>query len=132
MSVPLPDLSQYEREVLLPKITSILSQHVGKDNAVSNSQVREELIGRGLRCTDEQFRGILEYIRKTHTLRGVCASRHGYFIAASLLELQLYETELSGRLQSQMDTLESIRDDIEFKKYQAQKARTPQQLEIRL
>ena len=82
--------------------------------AVSNSRCCRKLSREGMECSDETFRKIVEYIRKEHLIRGVCASRNGYYVANTIDDLRKYEGELSGRVKSQLATLQAIRDDIKY------------------
>ena len=61
-----------------------------------------------MRITTPRLRKLINHIRITNQLPGLCSSKNGYFIANSLEEIEDYIISLKQRIKSQVDVLNSI------------------------
>ena len=76
-----------------------LNNHVGKDRAFSNVQIRKILKDqRGIKISDPKFRAMIVYIRGNNLVFRLCACGKGYYKAANDQEWE--EWKLSARLRA--------------------------------
>ena len=89
--------------LLVNKLIKGFNNKIGKDKAVTST-----LICKALRITAPRLRKLINYIRCSNQLAGLCSSKNGYFIADSLQELEDYIISLKQRIKSQVDVLNCI------------------------
>lgn len=83
------ELTEFEKETLLPIFLAKIAMHKGKANAVTNERLREYLYQRtDKKILEPRIRKIAEYIRQTHLEDRLIACRKGYFIAETPEEMQ--------------------------------------------
>ena len=80
-----------------------LGARIGKDNAITSTKICESL-----RVTAARLRKIINYIRVTNQLPGLCSSKKGYFVAKNIEELEDYMISLKQRIKSQVDVLNAL------------------------
>jgi len=88
------ELTNYERERLLPILVVGLSKKIGPENAVTNKTIVDK-VGRGL--SGPRVRKIINVIRNEGLLPGLIASSKGYYITRDKSELDRYIRSLEGR-----------------------------------
>tara|TARA_R110002096_G_scaffold183994_3_gene362309 strand:+ start:483 stop:854 length:372 start_codon:yes stop_codon:yes gene_type:complete len=89
--------------LLVDKLIRGLSPKIGKQAAVTST-----VICKSLNITSPRLRKLINYIRTTNQLAGLCSSKNGYFVAESLQEIEDYIISLKQRIKSQVDVLNSI------------------------
>ena len=80
-----------------------LGARIGKDNAISSTKICESLNVRS-----ERLRKMINYIRVTNQLPGLCSSNKGYFVAKNIKELEDYMISLKQRIKSQVNVLNAL------------------------
>ena len=92
------DLTNYERNTLLPIMCKCFSHHIGKENAVTNSVICEKMNNKGYeKVTEARVRKIINYIRTNNIVPRLMASGSGYYITNNPSELKDYISSLKGR-----------------------------------
>jgi hypothetical protein len=92
------DLTNYERNTLLPIMCKCFSHHIGKENAVTNSVICEKMNNKGYeKVTEARVRKIINHIRTNNLVPRLMASGNGYYITNSPSELRDYISSLKGR-----------------------------------
>lgn len=89
----------------LPQVVSLLKQHFGRDNAVTNAGIRAEFP----ELTDARVRKIINHIRNNALVPCLVATSIGYYVAETEAELKGYEDSLRGRAEAIMAVAESIK-----------------------
>lgn len=90
-------LTEYEEAILLPLFINGLSKRVGRENAISNNQMVDNLKRRNYKISEVRVRKIINHIRINGIIKGLVASSEGYYIATSDKELADFEESLLGR-----------------------------------
>jgi hypothetical protein len=80
-----------------------LGARIGKNNAITSTIICESL-----RITAVRLRKMINYIRITNQLAGLCSSNKGYFVAKNIEELEDYMISLKQRIKSQVDVLNAL------------------------
>lgn len=91
------DLTDYERDVLVPLFVRGLRKKVGVKEAVTNKKIVDSLKQKGFKVTDARVRKIINYIRRAHLIEGLVASSRGYYITRDPVEIKRYIQSLDGR-----------------------------------
>lgn len=94
------ELNDYERSTVLPLVVKGLRTKVGKDKAITNSQMVEALKGRGVRTTSPRIRKIIHVIRIEGLIPFLIATSRGYYITHDKTELRDYIDSLHQRAES--------------------------------
>jgi hypothetical protein len=82
------ELTAFEMEKLVPMIHGVLTNHKGKEKAVTNAQLREMIFDRfQKKVAEPRIRKIVEYMRQSHLVECLVAGRAGYFIATTPEEI---------------------------------------------
>lgn len=89
--------------LLVDKLIRGLSPKIGKKNAVTST-----VICNALNIKAPRLRKLINYIRVTNQLAGLCSCKKGYFISENLKELEDYIVSLKQRIKSQVDVLNCI------------------------
>ena len=66
------------------------------------------MICKAIKIKAPRLRKLINHIRITNQLPGLCSCKNGYFIADSLKEIEDYIISLKQRIKSQVDVLNSI------------------------
>lgn len=90
------DLTDYEKETVLPAIARLLYTKNGVANAIKNGEIISRI---GMQIKPERVRKILHIIRVTGHVSGIVASSKGYFRAETEDEWERYLTGLSERIE---------------------------------
>tara|TARA_R110002020_G_scaffold341905_1_gene556474 strand:+ start:224 stop:595 length:372 start_codon:yes stop_codon:yes gene_type:complete len=80
-----------------------LGARIGKDNAITSTKICESLM-----VAPARLRKMINYIRVTNQLAGLCSSKKGYFVAKNIEELEDYMISLKQRIKSQVDVLNAL------------------------
>lgn len=91
------ELSEYEKEVLLPLFIKGLSKKVGIQNAVTNKHMVKALKEKGFNVSEARVRKIINYIRNQNLVAGLIANSNGYFISNDPVEIARYIDSLKQR-----------------------------------
>ncbi len=89
-------LSDYEQDILLPAILSVLEGKIGRQNAVKNKDIIE-LLKKKYKINPARLRKVINYIRINDYLTGLVATSKGYYMVTDRQELLDYEESLKGR-----------------------------------
>ena len=110
------NLTDYEKNTLLPIMCKCFEKHIGKENAVTNATICEKMNAKGYeKVSEARVRKIINYIRTKNLVPRLMASGSGYYITNNPDELKDYIESLIGRkeaiegviqaVQKQYDTL---------------------------
>ena len=91
------DLTDYEKEILLPIILKCLRKHVGKEKAVSNAVICTKMQEQGYDITEVRTRKIINHIRINFLIECLVASGKGYYVANTESEMRRYIMSLECR-----------------------------------
>lgn len=91
------DLTDYEKEILLPIIVKCLRKHVGKEKAVSNAVICSKMQEQGYDITEVRTRKIINHIRINFLIECLVASGKGYYVANTESEMRRYIISLECR-----------------------------------
>lgn len=91
------DLSDYEKEILLPIIVKCLSMHKGKDKAITNVVMCEKMKKCGYEMNEARARKIINHIRINCLIPNLVASGKGYYVADKKIDMQRYIQSLKCR-----------------------------------
>jgi len=73
-------LTDYEKDVILPKMIIGLEIRIGEENAVTAKQMTAGLARFGIKCNGPRVRKIINYIRMTGAVKNLIASSKGYWV----------------------------------------------------
>ena len=96
------ELTNYEKELVV-KLIKGLSPKIGRSNAVTST-----VICKSLNIVGPRLRKLINHIRITNQLAGLCSTSKGYFVAENLGEIDDYIISLKQRIKSQVEVLNSI------------------------
>lgn len=83
---------------LVPLFVKGFEKHRGKENAITNRQIREKLLEtRGIKLNEVTVRNIINHIRRFNLVRVLVASSNGYWVSDDKEELRQYSNSLRGR-----------------------------------
>ena len=80
-----------------------VSPKIGRSNAVTST-----VICKSLNIVGPRLRKLINHIRITNQLAGLCSTSKGYFVAENLGEIDDYIISLKQRIKSQVEVLNSI------------------------
>lgn len=89
----------------LPQVVSLLKQHFGRDNAITNIGIQAEFP----ELTDARVRKIINHIRNNNLVPCLIACSKGYYVAETEQEMKDFEDSLRGRAEAIMAVCESIK-----------------------
>ena len=92
------DLTEYEKDVLLPVICRGMRTKRGIDNAIKSPGIVKALRSQGYKITDARLRKVLHVIRVSGMIKGIVASSKGYYIATKEDEYLNYIKSLKERI----------------------------------
>lgn len=124
------ELTEYEKDKLVPIIVKGLSKKHGKKNAITNKKMCEALTKIGYDINGPRLRKIIHHIRVEQLLVGLCSNSKGYYITNSLEELGEYVVSLAQRIRSQQEIYKSMKRDMEKINYMAHKMDLDNEIKI--
>jgi hypothetical protein len=102
-------LTDYEKNILLPAIVKGLQTKVGKENAVTNSEMIKGLKKFGYeKLSEPRIRKIINFIRIQGLIINLIASSKGYWIEQDIEERRKYVQGVKQRAESMLASLQSI------------------------
>lgn len=90
-------LSDYELKTLVPRIVRGLTKKVGKEKAITNTEIVAILKKEGYKLSEVRVRKIINYIRVNGIIERLIATSDGYYIANNEQEVRDYIESLKGR-----------------------------------
>ena len=91
-------LTEYESEILLPKMIKGLEHHVGEDSIITNAQMRKGFERQGLEVGDARIRKLISHIRIHGLVERLIATGKGYYVTNCVEELERYILSLRKRV----------------------------------
>lgn len=82
-----------QRELMKLELLQIIKHHVGKDNAISRSDLHRMIVQRGYPVNDRRMRAAIENLRTMYEAGAwICSDNRGsgYWFAETLEELEVY------------------------------------------
>ena len=109
------ELTQFEREILVPRIAGGLKYAVGRECAVTNKRIRETLRREGYgknypkgEIPETTIRACIHHIRVHDLVPMLLAGSKGYYIARELVEAERYFASLKERENSIKEVREAL------------------------
>lgn len=93
-------------------IAQLLKRRVGEKNVIASGEICDKFAELDHPINGQKFRQIINYLRNRHGYP-IVSNNKGYFWAASKAELQACYNSLKERIQSQVNTLNTIQKTIE-------------------
>ena len=90
-------LNEYEREKLLPIMVKCLARHIGKNRAISNSQMCAKMAVYGYQIGEVRVRKIINHIRNNGLVECLIATGKGYYVTESIQEMETYIESVKNR-----------------------------------
>ena len=90
-------LNEYERGLAAIIANCFKEHHVGREKAVSSSKICCGMRRIGHRLDSARLRKIINYLRTSHTVKGLVANNEGYYIATTEQEMKDYALSLKER-----------------------------------
>lgn len=100
------ELNDYENSTLLPAIYHGMITKLGREQAISSTEVIKAMKHHGYKITAPRFRKIMHIIRVSGMIPGILGTSSGYFIARTNDEYLDYLVSINQRL----DHIKSLRD----------------------
>lgn len=91
------DLTDYEKDVLLPLFIHGFAGKIGREKAVTNKEIISKLKPRGFKISDARVRKLINHIRNNNLIPGLIATSEGYYISRDQSEVNKYIESLAGR-----------------------------------
>ena len=111
------ELTDYELNVIVPAMISGLITKIGKEKAVTNSQMQKGLskCNFKIKTTAPRIRKMIQFIRITGMVERLMATSKGYYISNDVKELESYTKNLIQRA----DAINQLANQLSFqtKKY---------------
>ena len=96
------------------KIANALRGRMGVKNAITNKEMMAAMESYGMPVdSTARMRKIIQYIRITGLVKGLCSSSKGYWKAATKDELHATFISMIERIKSQQETAASIKRDLD-------------------
>lgn len=95
-----PELTDFEKDVLLPVMVNGLSKKIGVKNVINNKQMKQGLLNSGYKVSDVRIRKLIHYIRVNQLVKNLIANSKGYFIATNKEEVENFVESLQQRINS--------------------------------
>ncbi len=111
------ELTDYELNVLLPRMIAGLKISVGIKNAITSTEAIRLMKKLGLKIDSARFRKIINHIRINGLICNLVATSKGYHIATSDEEMKRFVESLEQRISS----IKLVRDAMEFQWKQTNK-----------
>lgn len=106
----------------MPRVASILAFCVGPEKAVTNKDLRENLLATyNLKVSDPRVRAIINEIRTSDVVPYLVASSKGYYIATSVEEVEDYARTLDSRIREMTRVRDALLSQVEGKLFLNQK-----------
>ena len=90
-------LTEYEKDILLPIMAKCLARHIGKNRAISNSQMCAKMAVCGYKIGETRVRKLINHIRNNCLVERLIASGKGYYVTESIQEMETYIESVKNR-----------------------------------
>jgi len=87
---------------LLSGFVKGLSSKIGKENSITNKDIRTKYQNIGIIIPDARVRKLINHIRIKGYVKNLCATSNGYYVARTKEEFEDYLKGLKDRIDSQM------------------------------
>lgn len=95
------ELSDYEKETIVPLIIRGLQKKIGKTNVITNAEMRTAIEHKyNIKITGARLRKVIQYIRLSGQIERLIATSKGYYISNDEEELENYVESLMQRAAS--------------------------------
>ena len=113
------DYSEIERKAF-PLVIRGLKAHVGKENAITNDNIRAALLNKyGIHIGAPRMRKMINLIRNKMIIPGLVASSNGYYVTNDPEEVQRWIDSLDGRISAMMELMEKGKEYLSILKTKA-------------
>jgi len=109
------DLTEYEKNVLLPLLISGTKNHQGKQDPIINKDAVIALKSKGYKITEARFRKLMHVIRVSGMVKGVIATSKGYYVATCRDDYMNYIQSLTERIRHISNLRNAITDQFNEK-----------------
>lgn len=100
------DIKPHEIETA-KSIVPALSRRVGKENAISNKEMREAILKHnGKKIDPVRLRRMITYIRAFNLIPMLCANHKGYFVAENREEWDKWTESMRQRIREMQSVLD--------------------------
>ena len=93
---------------LLAGFVKGLSTKIGKENSITNKEIRAKYKESGIVVPDARVRKIINHIRIKGYVKSLCATSNGYYVAKNKAEFEDYLKGLKERIESQQFVYEKL------------------------
>jgi len=101
------ELTDQEKKIV-PRVIQGIVKRVGKQNAIKNAKMCQQLRIEGHLISGPRLRKILNFIRSTGIIRNIVATSDGYFIATTQKDLDDYRESINARVNAISRNLNGI------------------------
>ena len=91
------ELTDYEKDTLLPLLVKGLNSKIGVENAITNCQIVKSMTEKGYKISSVRVRKIINYIRIKHLVYNLVSSSKGYYRSTDPEEIRKYVKSLMQR-----------------------------------
>lgn len=102
-------LTEYEYQILLPKMIAGLEKRIGEDNAITNKQMRAGFEKQNIKVSDARIRKLINVIRHNDWIPGLIASSKGYWVERDKKRLLEYAQSIEHRAASEYALAKKVR-----------------------
>lgn len=107
------ELTDYEREKLLPAVVSGMETKIGAGNAISSSEAIRKMKVAGYKIDAPRFRKILHVIRVSGLIKGIVGTSKGYYIANNPKEYGSYIKSITERCEHMISLRDALTNQYE-------------------
>ncbi len=111
------ELTNHEKNVLLPLVVQILQHRDTKQKVFSNLKIRNVLREFGEEIKDSQIRKLVFHIRNKNLIELLIANSNGYFVASNIDDVRAWIDTHKGKIMAMEKTLNSIEKQFEKNMY---------------
>lgn len=116
MSKSFLELTNEEKNEILPVVVNMLKHRKNPSKVFSNTEIREVLLNFDLSVTDAQIRKIVFYIRNNNLIPLLLANTYGYYVGTRIEDVRNWITMQEGKINAMNQTLTSIREQLDKKR----------------
>tara|TARA_R110002012_G_scaffold26744_3_gene86520 strand:- start:2526 stop:2900 length:375 start_codon:yes stop_codon:yes gene_type:complete len=111
------ELTEYEKNVLLPTLIKGLRTKIGVEKAVTSNQILERLQNKGFDLNSARIRKLINYIRVNHEIPFLMASSKGYYIEHDVTKMKSYIESLKQRANSILNVAQCLDKQLKNRYY---------------
>ena len=105
-------LTAYEKVKVLPVVCEWLKNHQGKEQVISNKQMRKALNEQGYFVSGVAMRKIISHIRLNGLVSCLLANGDGYYVSTDQYEVKHYIESLRQRADSICAVADALEEDL--------------------